>query len=92
MKTRIVVVVILVITLLLASWAIALARTSQHGDPISYQVETGSVTGKGYQLIYLTWQVNGALRGGGYSLLVPATPALTGSGCCCTYLPCVLGK
>lgn len=90
MKTRIVLVVILVISLLLASWAIALARTSQPGDPISYQVETGSATGKDYLLTHLNWQVSGSVSGEGYLLSAPITPALTGSGCCCNFLPCAL--
>lgn len=91
MKPRIVLILALVVILLMASWAIALAQTNHHGEPIAYRVEMGSTSGKGYQLINLTWQVSGALRGAGYLMLDPAVPALRGSGCCCSYLPCVFG-
>ena len=36
------------------------------------------------------WRVSGTASGGGYRLSEAAPSALTGSGCCCTYLPCVL--
>jgi len=36
------------------------------------------------------WQVSGNASGGGYALTSPYEPALRGSGCCCTYLPCML--
>jgi hypothetical protein len=35
------------------------------------------------------WQDSGLASGGGYHLKGPASPQLTGSGCCCMYLPCV---
>jgi len=88
MKTRIILVMVLVIILLLASAVIALARTSRYVDPVSYQVNTGSITGDGYQLTHFTWQESHATGGGSYSLLVPSLPAASGSGCCCSYLPC----
>jgi hypothetical protein len=55
-----------------------------------YQVEGGIISGGSYRLATTTWQVSGAASGQGYRLLGPAAPALHGSGCCCTYLPCVL--
>jgi hypothetical protein len=41
-----------------------------------------------------TWQESDQASGGGYHLQGPASPwpanpQLTGSGCCCLYLPCV---
>ena len=55
-----------------------------------YQVEGGTISGGGYHLTTATWQVSGTAAGGGYRLLSPAAPTLRGSGCCCTYLPCVM--
>ena len=31
----------------------------------------------------------GIISGGGYQLQGPSYPASTGTGCCCTFLPCV---
>ena len=87
MKPRIVIILTLVVILLLASWAIARAQTSRPGEAPSYKVETGLVNGKGYQLTNFNWQISGALRGEGDLIPDPASPA-TGSGCCCTFLPC----
>jgi hypothetical protein len=88
MKPRNVIILTLVIILLLSSWAIALAQPSRHGEAISYKVETGIVDGNGYRLMNFTWQISGALRGEGYFMPDPASAA-TGSGCCCTFLPCI---
>jgi hypothetical protein len=92
MKPRTMIVIALVAILLLASGAIALAKTIQEGDPISYQVETSLSTGQGYQLTHQAEQVSGTLSGGGYTLLIPASSISAGSGCCCTYLPCLMKK
>lgn len=54
-----------------------------------YVVERGWSSGEGYRLLSVSWQVEGVTTGDGYSLMSPAAPALRGSGCCCTYLPCV---
>jgi hypothetical protein len=89
MKPRIVIILTLVVILLLASWAVAWAQTSRPGEAPSYKVETGLVNGKGYQLTNFTWQISGALRGEGYIIPDPASAA-TGSGCCCTFLPCTI--
>jgi hypothetical protein len=89
MKPRTVVILALVVILLLASWAIASARTSPNGEVNSYKVESGLVTGNGFQLLNLNWQVSGALRGEKYLMPDPAASPSAASGCCCTYLPCV---
>jgi hypothetical protein len=54
-----------------------------------YQVAGGTISGGGYRLTTVNWQVSGTSSGGGYRLLGPAAPGLAGSGCCCTYLPCI---
>jgi hypothetical protein len=87
MKTPI--ALLLVITLLAGGGA-ALAQSSgpAPGQPMSIQAGTSS--GGNYHLASLEWQVSGTAAGGGYTLAMPYTPALRGSGCCCTYLPCIL--
>ena len=55
-----------------------------------YQVETGTIVGGDYQLISSRLPVDNVSAGGAYRLLGPSAPELRGSGCCCTYLPCIL--
>ena len=73
--------------LLLAGLLAGGARAQSTGP---YQVEGSTIFGEGYRLATTAWQVSGALGGGGYRLLAPASVELTGSGCCCTFLPCVM--
>ena len=68
---------------------IALAQGGGHGPTTLYTVEPGAASGGLYHLTGLTWQVDGTVGGGGYRLS-PTAPRLRGSGCCCTYLPCIL--
>jgi hypothetical protein len=82
MKTRVILVVV-VVTLLLTSVALA------HPDR-QYAVDSGTSSGPGYRLSVTNWQVSGAASGGNYLLLQPTAPALRGSGCCCTFLPLTL--
>jgi hypothetical protein len=44
----------------------------------------------GYWNPDITWKVDGVTSGGAYRLDSSRLPASTGSGCCCTYLPCIL--
>jgi hypothetical protein len=44
----------------------------------------------GFQISTFTWKVEGISLGGEYRLENLSTPLLTGSGCCCTYLPCII--
>ena len=55
-----------------------------------FQVAGGLISGGGYRLTTANWQVSGTAGGGGYRLVGPAAPEQAGSGCCCTYLPCVM--
>jgi hypothetical protein len=91
MKTRIVLFLIAVALLLGSSASLRPAgdvALAQSGG--QYAVERGTISGGGYRLTSLTWQVSGSATGGGYNLLQPASATLTGSGCCCTYLGCIL--
>lgn len=51
---------------------------------------TWTAAGGGYRLTTMTWTAPVIAHGGDYLLLSPDTPALTGNGCCCAYLPCLL--
>jgi hypothetical protein len=55
-----------------------------------YQVVGGVISGGSYRLTAANWQVSGAATGGDYRLQGLPAPQLAGSGCCCTYLPCVM--
>jgi hypothetical protein len=66
----------------------AMAQTG--GPGLGYSVQAGTAAGEGYRLTSLAWHADGTAGGGGYHLLAPASPTLRGSGCCCTYLPCVI--
>jgi hypothetical protein len=81
-KAHLVIVSVIVALLLLGS-----ATQAQPGG--ARVVQAGVASGGHYHLTVPAWQVAGAARGGDYRLS-PAAPLLRGSGCCCTYLPCVL--
>jgi hypothetical protein len=55
-----------------------------------YAVEEGTLTGGGYRLTAVSSPADSTMIGGGYQLLTLAKPTLRGSGCCCTYVPCLL--
>ena len=89
---------LLLVIPLLAVGGIALAQTGGPGPGQAMSVQAGTSSGGSYHLTSLAlrqapddaWQVSGTARGGGYALSIPKAPALRGSGCCCTYLPCAL--
>jgi hypothetical protein len=83
MKTQITLLLFLIAFLLLSTGADALSA------PL-YQVETGTISGGSYQLMSFGVQAGSIAAGGAYRLLGPSAPNLQGSGCCCTYLPCIL--
>lgn len=74
---------------LLAVLPVSAAPTQSPGP---YQVEDGMISGEGYSLTTVDWLVSGTAVGAGYRLLGLAAPELRGSGCCCTYLPCMMRK
>jgi len=67
-----------------------LAQSPGRGLASPYQVAGGLISGGSYRLTTADWQVSGTASGGGYRLVGPAAPGAAGSGCCCTYLPCVM--
>ncbi len=87
MKTRIAVLIALIAVLVLGS--VALAQAAVH-NPIVANDASASRIGDSYQVTGGVWQARRAASGGPYRLLDPAAPALTGNGCCCLFLPCVM--
>jgi hypothetical protein len=83
MKTRIALLLILLILALLATSA---AAFSTH----RYQIEAGTISGGAYQLTSFGTQADYLASRGKYRLLEPLALNQRGSGCCCTYLPCIL--
>ena len=83
MKVRIAILVLLIVSMLLTSAALALAAPSTF-EPAG----NGATTNRTYVLTSLGWKVTGSVSGDHY-LLSSLPTGLTGSGCCCIYLPCV---
>jgi hypothetical protein len=91
-KIWLVILMLLVALLLLGGGALAQPGVLQSA------VERGVASGGGYRLASALaddaqgpgWRVEGSASGGGYVLQALQAPILTGSGCCCTYLPCVI--
>jgi hypothetical protein len=86
MRTR---TALLLVVLLLAGGA-ALAQSGVAGPGQALSLQAGTSSGGSYHLTSQAGQVSGTAAGGGYALASPCAPALRGSGCCCTYLPCIL--
>jgi hypothetical protein len=53
-------------------------------------VDEATVSGGGYRLTVVALPASGTMSGGRYQLQSLAESTATGSGCCCTYLPCLL--
>lgn len=85
MKARTILFLFLVAFLLLSTHAGALSVPR-------YQVETTTISGGSYRLTSFEIQDGSIAAGGAYRLLGPSAPNLRGSGCCCTYLPCILRR
>jgi hypothetical protein len=80
---RISLLLLLLVFVLLSTGAAALSAPR-------YEVQAATLAGGGYQLTTSESQIDNVAAGGAYRLLGPAAPELRGSGCCCTYLPCIL--
>ena len=88
MKKRIAIVTAILILFLLGMVVGVMA--AEHGPGAQVAVMPGIAFGGRYQLAGLSWQANSTTGGGDYRLTGIFAPGLTGSGCCCTYLPCIL--
>lgn len=58
-------------------------------DPIWIVEAHQTASADDYQLHSLGWQVSGTLTSASYRLQAPNNINLRGSGCCCSYLPCL---
>ena len=83
MKTRITLLLLLIAFLLLTTASGALPPSRDQGGP-------GTLSGGNYRLTTLGTQAVPVSGGGAYRLTGPSASGLQGSGCCCTYLPCML--
>ena len=92
MKRMVIVLVILLGVGLTLLVAVPMTAQTSAQSPALYTVEAGTVAGGGYQLSSSAWHITGAASGGSYRLSTANEPSLRGSGCCCTYLPCILRK
>ena len=57
--------------------------------PPRVMIEPGTVSGGAYQLVSQGESPGIEMTGGNYRLQGGVQPLLTGSGCCCLYLPCI---
>lgn len=87
MKKRIAIMIAIQILLLLGVIGVMAA---ERGPSAQVAVMPGLAVGGRYQLTGLSWQANNTTGGGDYRLTGIFAPGLTGNGCCCTYLPCIL--
>jgi len=83
------VVLLAAVALILIMGTAMLARASANGADTAawYVVDGGTAAGGGYHLTGMVWRFRGEAKGERYRLLEPAA---SGTGCCCTYLPCLL--
>jgi hypothetical protein len=89
MNARMLLVLSLVVVL---AWLIPLGGGKHASSAEVAWVLSGSAASNDgvFQISTLTWKVEGVSLGGEYRLENLSTPLLTGSGCCCTYLPCII--
>jgi hypothetical protein len=86
MKTRIIILFVVVALIVVGSEALAQFSSSQ---PWHF-VKPGTTSGGHYRLSAQVLHASGVASGGGYQLTSLSIPSGTGTPCCCNYLPCVL--
>ena len=86
MKTRITILLVFFVGALLVT-GIVLAQGGVGAQP-----DGTALSGGHYRLVSVGVQADVVASGGSYTLLQPAASVQQSSGCCCTYLPCVLRK
>ncbi len=89
-RSRLSLLCILICCCLLVSAVPVQSSPQQQPSPRSYAVMPTTLSGGGYRLVEAAWRVNGATMAGKYRLESITAPTLTGNGCCCIYLPCVM--
>jgi hypothetical protein len=83
---------VVLLALILLTSSQAMAQRKEPAQPAWSVASNRTLTGGSYSLENLSWKVSGRLSGEGFRLESPEDPDLTGSGCCCTYLPCVFNS
>ena len=79
------------LTLLLTATLVLSAAASASSLP-RYQAGGAAISGGNYQLTNSGIQIGAVSAGGAYRLQGPSEPRLQIGGCCCTWIPCVLGN
>jgi len=85
MKPRITFILLLAASLVLSTAASALSSPR-------YRVDGGTISGGNYRLTSGDVHLGVVSAGGAYRLYGPSGPSLQVGGCCCTWIPCVLGN
>jgi hypothetical protein len=85
MKPRIAFILLLSASLVLSTAASVLTSPR-------YQVDGGTISGGDYRLASADIYLDVVSAGGAYRLYGPSGPSLQVGGCCCTWIPCVLGN
>ena len=88
MKTRTVILLVIVALLFISS--AALAKSNGSPPQVRYAIKQGTISGAHYRLSSRACHMSGVSSGGGYRLAGPAGTAGTGTPCCCSYLPVVV--
>ncbi len=88
MKTRI--LILIAVSAVLVVWGVALATAGASNPNTAYTLPQAALAGTGYRMTSVTCQAIGAAEGGRYHLVGPASPRLTGNGCCCGFIPLIL--
>jgi hypothetical protein len=88
MKLHTVVIVVSALILLLTT--VVLAESDGRNRAGGYTAEAEVASGGNYRLTSLFWPGSATASGGDYRLMIASAPRPSGSGCCCTYLPCIL--
>ena len=86
MKTRIILLLLLTALLLLSTGAVT------GSAPPRYRIETGALLAGNVRLTAVGAQAGAASAGGAYRLVTSTVSGSAASGCCCTWLPCVLNQ
>jgi hypothetical protein len=79
------------LTLLLAASLVLSSAASALSSPRS-SIDSGTISGGNYRLTSRDVPLGVVSVGGAYRLLGPSGPGQQAGGCCCTWIPCVLGN
>ena len=85
---RIAILLLLIAFLILAGGV--LAKSTDSGFVRVNQLTENVLTGGEYRITQSLLKEFDSIHGGDYVLFSQSAPIENGSGCCCTYLPCII--